>query len=371
MYLDFYGLREAPFSITPDPRFVFLSERHRDALAHLLYGIGQGGGGGFVQLTGEVGTGKTTLCRLLLEQLPDNVRVALVLNPRLTPIELLQSIAEELKIDLPGRRDSLKALVDALNAFLIDAYARGLRVVLIVDEAQNLSPRAVEELRMLSNFQIGTQSLVQSFLVGQPEFREIMQRPEMRQLKQRVIASYHLGPLEENETRGYIEHRLRRVGWTDRPTFADGVFERIFSFTQGVPRRINTLCDRLLLATYLAERVEINPPDVDLVAAELGEELGGPALDGPRASSAAMAHAAHRALTEANATMAALNMPSVGLLDSEHDAAELEAPEGTVSERLAQLEERMALVEASTNLTYGVLKKVLRVLRSKNEVVRK
>ena len=151
MYLEHYGLSEAPFSITPDPRFVYLSERHRDALAHLLFGIGQGGGGGFVQLTGEVGTGKTTLCRLLLEQLPDNVRVALVLNPRLNPLELLETICQELRITLPAKRHSLKSLVDALNAYLLDAYAQGLRVVLIIDEAQNLSVEAMEQVRLLTN----------------------------------------------------------------------------------------------------------------------------------------------------------------------------------------------------------------------------
>src|SRR5688500_712936 len=146
MYLEYYGLREAPFSITPDPRFVFLSERHRDALAHLLYGVGQGGGGGFVQLTGEVGTGKTTLCRLLLEQLPEDTRVALVLNPKLTPIELVETICEELHLDIAQRRGSLKGLVDALNVFLLEAYGQGLRIVLIIDEAQTLSTDALEQI---------------------------------------------------------------------------------------------------------------------------------------------------------------------------------------------------------------------------------
>src|SRR5687768_5801556 len=159
MYLEHWGLKEPPFSITPDPRFVFLSERHRDALAHLLFGIGQGGGGGFVQLTGEVGTGKTTLCRLLLEQLPENARVALVLNPRLSPVELLESIGEELRLDLTGRRGGLKSLVDALNAYLLEAYAQGLRVVLIVDEAQNLSTESLEQIRLLTNLETHTQKL--------------------------------------------------------------------------------------------------------------------------------------------------------------------------------------------------------------------
>ena len=161
MYLEHYGLAEPPYSITPDPRFVYLSERHRDALAHLLFGIGQGGGGGFVQLTGEVGTGKTTLSRLLLEQLPDNARVALVLNPRLNAIELLETICEELHLDIAGRRGSAKALVDALNAYLLDAYAQGLRVVLVVDEAQNLPVDALEQVRLLTNLETDTQKLLQ------------------------------------------------------------------------------------------------------------------------------------------------------------------------------------------------------------------
>ena len=168
MYLAFYGLKEPPFSITPDPRFVFLSARHRDALAHLLYGVGKGGSGGFVQLTGEVGTGKTTLSRLLLEQLPDNTRVALVLNPKLSSIELLESICEELKLDVSAVRGSLKGLVDALNHYLLDAYAAGMRIVVIIDEAQNLSIDALEQVRLLTNLETPTQKLLQIILLGQP-----------------------------------------------------------------------------------------------------------------------------------------------------------------------------------------------------------
>ena len=206
MYLEHYGLTEPPFSITPDPRFVYLSERHRDALAHLLFGIGQGGGGGFVQLTGEVGTGKTTLCRLLLEQLPENVRVALVLNPRVSPVELLETICEELRIDVAGRQGSLKALVDALNHYLLDAYAQGLRVVLIIDEAQNLSVEALEQVRLLTNLETDTQKLLQIILLGQPELRELLARDDLRQLAQRITARYHLTPLDAKETGEYLRH---------------------------------------------------------------------------------------------------------------------------------------------------------------------
>lgn len=268
MYLDFYGLREAPFSITPDPRFVFLSERHRDALAHLLYGIGQGGGGGFVQLTGEVGTGKTTLCRLLLEQLPENVRVALVLNPRLTPLELLQSIAEELKIDISGRGDSLKGLVDALNAYLIEAYAQGLRVVLIVDEAQSLSFEALEQIRLLTNLETPTQKLLQIILLGQPELRQMVAQPELRQLAQRITARYHLMPLDAEETDAYLRHRLAVAGSTRFP-FSKLAVRRLHQRSGGVPRLINTIADRSLMAGYATGQAQISERLVDRAAAEV------------------------------------------------------------------------------------------------------
>ena len=268
MYLDFYGLREAPFSITPDPRFVFLSERHRDALAHLLYGVGQGGGGGFVQLTGEVGTGKTTLCRLLLEQLPDNVRVALILNPRLTPLELLQSIAEELKIDISGRSESLKLLVDALNTYLIDAYTKGLRVVLIVDEAQNLSIEALEQIRLLTNLETATQKLLQIILLGQPELRTIVAQPELVQLSQRITARYHLLPLTEDETEAFLRHRLAVAGSTRFP-FTRLAVRRLHQHSGGVPRLINTIADRALVAGYVAEQAQVGERLVDRAASEV------------------------------------------------------------------------------------------------------
>ena len=217
MYLEFYGLKEPPFSITPDPRYVFLSERHRDALAHLLYGIGKGGSGGFVQLTGEVGTGKTTLCRLVMEQLPENTRVALVLNPKLSPVELLETICEELKLDIGERRGSLKGLVDTLNTYLLDAYAQGLRVVLIADEAQNLSTDALEQVRLLTNLETPTQKLLQIILLGQPELREKLNQPELRQLAQRITARYHLTPLDRQETEAYVRHRVAVAGGARLP----------------------------------------------------------------------------------------------------------------------------------------------------------
>ncbi|UNK49262.1 AAA family ATPase [Lysobacter sp. S4-A87] len=273
MYLEHYGLTEPPFSITPDPRFVFLSERHRDALAHLLFGVDQGGGGGFVQLTGEVGTGKTTLCRLLLEQIPETTRVALVLNPRLTPVELLETICEELHLDLDsiraqGNRGSLKALVDALNAYLLDAYAQGLRVVLIIDEAQNLSVDALEQVRLLTNLETPTQKLLQIVLLAQPELRTILARDDLRQLAQRITARYHLTPLDAAETGEYLRHRFRVAGGQHFP-FNAGAVKRIHAHAGGVPRLINNIAERSLLAGYAHDASQIDARKVDLAAAEV------------------------------------------------------------------------------------------------------
>ena len=267
MYLEHWALKEPPFSITPDPRFVFLSERHRDALAHLLFGIGQGGGGGFVQLTGEVGTGKTTLCRLLLEQLPENTRVALVLNPRLTAIELLETLCEELHLDIAGTRGSVKALVDALNAYLLDAYAKGLRVVLIIDEAQNLSVDALEQVRLLTNLETDTQKLLQIILLGQPELRGILARSDMRQLAQRITARYHLMPLDANETGAYLRHRFRVAGGVHSP-FTAGAVQRVHRHSGGVPRLINVIAERALLGGYAHDATKIEAVDVDRAARE-------------------------------------------------------------------------------------------------------
>nr|MBP6627396.1 AAA family ATPase [Arenimonas sp.] len=267
MYLEHYGLSEPPFSITPDPRFVFMSERHRDALAHLLFGIGQGGGGGFVQLTGEVGTGKTTLCRLLLEQLPDNVRVALVLNPRVNPVELLETICEELRIALEGRRGSLKALVDALNAHLLQAYADGLRVVLIIDEAQNLSVEALEQVRLLTNLETDTQKLLQILLLGQPELRDILARDELRQLAQRITARFHLTPLDAAETEAYLRHRFAVAGGQRFP-FTKLAVQRIHAHAGGVPRLVNIVAERALLAGYAHDELPIGERWVDQAARE-------------------------------------------------------------------------------------------------------
>lgn len=268
MYLEAYGLHEMPFSITPDPRFVFLSDRHRDALAHLHFGITQGGSGGFVQLTGEVGTGKTTLCRLLLEQLPENVRVALVLNPLLSPVELLETIAEELRIDIASARGSLKGLYDRLNTYLLDAYAQGLRVVVIVDEAQNLSLPALEQIRLLTNLETPTQKLLQMVLLGQPELRELLAKPELRQLAQRITARFHLTPLDAEEVDAYVRHRMGVAGATRLP-FTRLAVKRLHHHSGGVPRLVNVIAERALLAGYARDENPVGERLVDLAAREV------------------------------------------------------------------------------------------------------
>lgn len=267
MYLEHYGLAEPPFSITPDPRFVFLGERHRDALAHLVFGITQGGGGGFVQLTGEVGTGKTTLSRLLLGQLPDNVRVALVLNPRQDPVQLLETVCEELHIGLDGRRGNAKALVDALNARLLEAYAQGLRVVLVIDEAQALPVETLEQVRLLTNLETDTQKLLQIILIGQPELRGMLAQPGLRQLAQRITARFHLVPLDAAGTAAYLRHRFRVAGGQRFP-FDDAAVDRIHRRSGGIPRLVNVIAERALLAGYARDRAAIDAALVEEAADE-------------------------------------------------------------------------------------------------------
>ena len=272
MYLRYFGLNETPFAITPDPAFVFLSPRHRDALAHLLYGIGKGGSGGFVQLTGEVGTGKTTLCRCLLEQIPEGTRIALLLNPLVTPIELLAAISEELGIDIAGSIDSTRLLVDGLNRYLLDAHGRGERVVVVIDEAQNLSPEALEQVRLLTNLETSKEKLLQIVLLGQPELRELLQRRNLRQLAQRITARYHLSPLGPKDTHLYIRHRMRVAG-AQRNPFRRGAMNALYQRSQGIPRLINIIADRSLVAAFAKERMDVNAAMVHEAANEvqLGE----------------------------------------------------------------------------------------------------
>ncbi len=272
MYLHYFGLDEAPFSITPDPAFVFLSPRHRDALAHLMYGIGQGGSGGFVQLTGEVGTGKTTLCRCLLEQVPEGTHIALLLNPLVTPRELLAAISEELGIDIGGSIDSTRLLVDGLNRYLLAAHERGERVVIIIDEAQNLSPEALEQVRLLTNLETSKEKLLQIVLLGQPELRDLLQRRALRQLAQRITARYHLSPLGPKDTHLYVRHRMQVAG-AERNPFRRSAMDALYQRSQGIPRLINIIADRSLISAFAKERLDVTAAMVHEAANEvqLGE----------------------------------------------------------------------------------------------------
>jgi general secretion pathway protein A len=267
MYLSFFGLNEKPFAITPDPRYLYLSERHAEALAHLLYGINEAGG--FVQLTGEVGTGKTTIVRSLLAQTPKNAEIALILNPKMTAPEFLLTICEELGIGVPDSAlGSLKDLVDILSEYLLRAHAAGHRVVLVVDEAQNLSPEVLEQVRLLTNLETNTQKLLQIILIGQPELRELLARVELRQLAQRITGRYHLNPLSHDETAAYVRHRLRVAGATT-DVFAPQALNAVFSLSQGVPRVINVICDRALLGAYSLDRHRVTASLVRSAAAEV------------------------------------------------------------------------------------------------------
>lgn len=277
MYESYFRLRAKPFQLNPDPAFFYGSRGHRRAMAYLEYGLHQNEG--FIVVTGEIGAGKTTLVRSLLERLdPGKVVAANLVSTQVDENDILRMVA--MAFGVASRGLDKAGLLLALETFFVSLAAAGKRALLIVDEAQNLSPLAVEELRMLSNFQLEDHALLQSFLVGQPEFREIMQGPQMQQLRQRVIASYHLGPMDAAETRAYIEHRLHHVGWLRDPHFDDAAFGVIYANSGGVPRRINTLCDRLMLSAFIADRHTISEPDVQEVVAELKEEFAPAALRG-------------------------------------------------------------------------------------------
>jgi general secretion pathway protein A len=272
MYTSFFGLNEKPFSITPDPRYLYMSERHAEALAHLIYGVKESGG--FIQLTGEVGTGKTTLVRSLLQQLPEFADVAVVLNPQLSRVEFLSSICEELHVSLPEQRGSIKALTDALNSYLLTNHSLGRRTILIVDEAQNLRVEVLEQVRLLTNLETAKQKLLQIILIGQPELRDMLARNDLRQLAQRITGRYHLEPLTREETVAYIDHRLKVAGAVGQ-IFAEGAKRELYRLSGGVPRMINVIADRALLGAYTVEQHQVGP--------ELVREAGAEVFDRPRA----------------------------------------------------------------------------------------
>ena len=269
MYEAFYGLSSKPFQLSPDPSFYFGSKQHRRAKAYLDYGVLRNDG--FIVITGEIGAGKTTLLRGLLDSLNrSNVVIGNLVTTQLDAEDTLRMVGAAFGVrvkDLPKSE-----LLMTLEAFFVSQVGQGKRCLLVVDEAQNLSARAVEELRMLSNFQFGNQSLLQTFLVGQPEFRNILQRPEMEQFRQRVAATCHIGPLDEDETKAYIEHRLKCAGSSGKPTFDVEAFPAIYQATKGIPRRINTLCDRLLLLGFMAGRAHLTLDDVQEVLRDMAQE---------------------------------------------------------------------------------------------------
>ena len=270
MYTHYFNLKQSPFSIAPDPRYLFMSERHREALAHLLYGIGSGGG--FVLLTGEIGAGKTTVCRCFMEQIPENCKLGYIFNPKLSVEELLLSICDEFGIALPPQAAgavSVKGYVDAINAYLLASHAQARNNVLIIDEAQNLSAEVLEQLRLLTNLETSERKLLQIILIGQPELRGMLARPELEQLAQRVIARYHLGSLSEAETGTYIEHRLAVAGATAITPFPRKLMGLVHKLTKGVPRRINLLCDRALLGAYVENQPQVTRTILKRAASEV------------------------------------------------------------------------------------------------------
>ena len=272
MYLEYFGLAEKPFQITPDPRFLYMSRRHRDGFAHLLYGADEAGG--FVLLTGEVGTGKTTLCRSALESITENVRVALILNPKQSPVELVASICDELQVVYPKGIKSLKGLIDRLNLYLLKAYGQGQRIVVVIDEAQNLTSEVLEQVRLLTNLEVSTQKLLQIILIGQPELQTMLNLPELRQLSQRITARFHLTPLTREETGEYIAHRLKIAG-VSREVFTKPAVREIYKISRGIPRLINTLSERSLIGAYGANLPLIKKDIVSNAAVEvMGKSKG-------------------------------------------------------------------------------------------------
>lgn len=343
MYTSFFQLKQAPFSIAPDPHSLYLSQRHREALAHLVYGARSDGG--VVLLTGEVGAGKTTICRCFLEQIPAHCNVAYIFNPKLNAIELLQVICEEFHL-LPHDEDELgtssaKRYIDILNRFLLEAHAQGRHSMLIIDEAQNLSVEVLEELRLLTNLETRERKLLQIVLIGQPELRDMLARPELKQLAQRVIARYHLEPLSAVETEAYIRHRLAAAGMPDQPVFTPRLMKRIHRLTQGVPRRINLLCDRALLGAYVCGTRAVDRKILDGAEAELsgtprGRSRGGPlrrimariSANTPISAAATVASAA--AFTAAVFVFALQALPDLPYFGA-HPTTAAAAPEATIT----------------------------------------
>jgi general secretion pathway protein A len=358
MYESFYGLTGKPFQLNPDPSFYFGSRQHRRAMAYLEYGLHQNEG--FIVITGDVGAGKTTIVRSLLNKLdPGKVIAAQLVSTQLDAEDTLRMVGAAFGI--ASKEIPKSEMLLSLEAFLVSVTQQGKRALLIVDEAQNLTPRAVEELRMLSNFQLETHALLQSFLVGQPEFRQTMQSPHMLQLRQRVIAACHIGPMDLAETRGYIEHRLTKVGWKGVPQFEPSAYEAVYRATGGIPRRINAVCDRVLLSGYLAGKRSFDQQDVQDVALEISEETFSgpvPAEAPPEPQQPASESNAVKSVTDAPAPLPFLNVE----LDSEIAG---EASRLIAGLQANEVDERLTRLERQAAATLTVLQQLLDAIRAR------
>ena len=349
MYEAYFGLRGKPFQLNPDPSFFYGSRGHRRAMAYLEYGLHQNEG--FIVITGEIGAGKTLLVRSLLEKLdPKKIVAANLVSTQIDASDILRLVAAAFGI--PSKHLTKSDLLLAIEAFLVSTTAAGKRALLIIDEAQNLTPQAVEELRMLSNFQLEDHALLQSFLVGQPEFRTIMQSPEMVQLRQRVIASYHLGPLDLLETQAYIEHRLSCVGWKGNPSFDQEAIREIFNVSQGIPRRINAICDRIMLGAFLGEQRRVSLDLVNQISTEMRDEQVTPAT----VQTDAFAVQPAAAVVEAPAQAQVLDLQR---LLANPEAAKVLAGAGEAFDT-ARFEERLAVIERTLSTTLNALSQLLK-----------
>jgi len=365
MYEAFYGLSSKPFQLNPDPNFYFASKQHRRAKAYLEYGVSRNEG--FIVITGEIGAGKTMVLRSLIESLNgSNVITGHLVTTQLGAEDTLRMVGAAFGFrvkDVPKSE-----LLITLEAFLISQTSKGKRCLLVVDEAQNLTPRAVEELRMLSNFQFGNQALLQSFLVGQPEFREILQRPEMEQFRQRVAATCHIGPLDQDETRAYIEHRLKCAGSTGKPTFDPAAFEGIYKASSGIPRRINAIADRLLLAGFLSGRLNLTADDVAEVVREFQQENGVPSR--PAALPAAMRDEAPMPGAARGAAVLDLDLSKLKVDAEEAEGMSRQIAQLSADQRgdqLQRLERSLLRLERINVQTLAMLQKLVNAVKKPDE----
>jgi len=371
MYESFYGLTSKPFQLNPDPSFYFGSKQHSRARAYLEYGVSRHEG--FVVITGEIGAGKTTILRTLIESLHgSNVVIGQLVTTQLGAEDTLRMVGAAFGFNVKDVPKSV--LLITLEAFLLNQASQGNRSLLIVDEAQNLTPHAVEELRMLSNFQLGNEALLQSFLVGQPEFRQILQRREMEQFRQRVAATCHIGPLDREETQGYIAHRLKCAGSTGKPSFENDAYEAIFQASRGIPRRINSVCDRLLLLGFLSEKTHLTAADVNEVMREFAQE----AQVGPNGvQQAAERDAAASDVTSVNGVELAADKVDLSLIELETNVAnqlsrqitDLSTEQGL--NQLHRLEQSVLRMERINARTLATLRSLVNAVKRPTDEVSK